>query len=83
VLGFCKGVQSTAVGQPVVLNIMLVTNEAHFHLDDHINRQNLQLWASEIPRLTIANPIHPERAAVWCALSGTRIFSPMFIDGHF
>jgi hypothetical protein len=39
-LGFCEGVQSTAEGQLGVLNIMLVSDEAHLHLDDHINKQN-------------------------------------------
>jgi hypothetical protein len=63
------------------LNVIWYSNKAHFHLDGCINKQNVQLWASENPRLTTANSLHPDRATVWCALSSVRIFSPMFTNG--
>jgi hypothetical protein len=80
-LGFCEGVQSTVGGQPGALNITLVCGEEHLHLDDHINKQT-PIVVLRNSKAYHCEPNHPERVAIWCALSGTRIFSPMFSDGH-
>jgi hypothetical protein len=66
---------------PGVLDVTWFSDKAHFHFDGYINKQNVPFWASENPRLTVANPLHPERVKVWCALSSVGIFRPMFIHG--
>jgi hypothetical protein len=44
---------------PGVVNATRFSNEAHFHLDGYINKQNVRFWASENPRFTVANSLHP------------------------
>jgi hypothetical protein len=53
----------------------------NFHMDGYINKYNVLFWASEDSRLTVANPLHPERFTGWCALSNVLMFGPVFIDG--
>jgi hypothetical protein len=64
-----------------VLQVTWFSDEARFHLNDYINKQNIQFWTLENPRHTVANPLHPQRVTVCCALSRTRIFSPVLING--
>jgi hypothetical protein len=64
-----------------VLNVAWFSDEVHIHLDGYVNKQNIQFWASENPWLTVANPLHPERVTVWCALLIVGIFGPLIIDG--
>jgi hypothetical protein len=47
-----------------VLNVTWFTDEAHFHLDCYINEQSVRFAASENPRLSVANLLHPERVTV-------------------
>jgi hypothetical protein len=64
-----------------VLNVTWFSDEAHFHLDGYVNKKNVRFWASENLRLTVANPVHPERLILWYALSNIGIFGTMFISG--
>jgi hypothetical protein len=64
-----------------ILNVTWFPDETHFHLDGYINKKNVQFWASENPRLIIANPLHPEKVTAWCALFSIGVFSPIFING--
>lgn len=43
-----------------------------------IIKQNILFWASGKPRLTVANPLHPERITVLCDLPSVGIFGPEF-----
>jgi hypothetical protein len=47
-----------------IMNVAWVSNEACFHLDGYINKQNVRLLASENPRLIVANSLHSERMLV-------------------
>jgi hypothetical protein len=42
------------------LNVAWLSDDAHFHFDRYVNKQNIWFWASEDPRLAVANPLHPE-----------------------
>jgi hypothetical protein len=66
---------------PGVLNVTWFSDDARFHLDDYINKQNVLFLASENPRLTVANPLQPERVLLWCALLNAGMFGPVFING--
>lgn len=46
---------------PSALIVTRFSSQAHFHMYGHINKQNVLFWASEYSRLTVANPLHPER----------------------
>jgi hypothetical protein len=49
--------------QPV-LQATSFSDEAHFHLNNYVNKKNIQFWASGHSRHTVANPLDPQRVTV-------------------
>jgi hypothetical protein len=47
-------------GNANVLNVTWISEEAHFHLDSYVYKQNIQFLALENPMLTVPNPQHPK-----------------------
>ena len=66
---------------PALADLIWFTDEAHFHLNGYVNKQNMRFWASQNPQLTIETFLHPQRVTVWCAISKHGIFGPEFIEG--
>ena len=58
------------------------SDEAHFHLNGYVNKQNYRHWGTEPPHLAISKPAHPLRLTVWCGMSSSVIIGPVFIDGN-
>jgi len=44
-----------------VIKTLLMTDEAHFHLSDYVNKQNYRYWAPENPQELHQRPLHSER----------------------
>ncbi|EFN79402.1 hypothetical protein EAI_09473, partial [Harpegnathos saltator] len=40
------------------------SDEADFHLDGLVNRQNCRIWGSENPRVIVEKQMHPQRVTV-------------------
>ncbi|XP_076039316.1 uncharacterized protein LOC143024401 [Oratosquilla oratoria] len=58
----------TDVLQNVPVNdVLLTTDEAHFHLSGCVNKQNFRYWAENNPRHE--RPLPSERVTAWCAVS--------------
>ena len=49
--------------------LICFTDEAHFHLNGYINKQNYQFWRSENPNVSISKSVHPQRVSPWAAIS--------------
>ena len=60
---------------------MWFSDEAHFHLNGYVNKQNWRHWGTENPHLAVAKPAHPQRVTVWYAVSSEVIIGPIFIKG--
>lgn len=62
------------------VNCIFWSDEAHFHLNGHVNKQNCRYWAprKRNPRLKHQRPLHCPRVSVWCALSTNGIIGPFF-----
>ncbi|GFV12401.1 transposable element Tcb2 transposase [Trichonephila clavipes] len=43
-------------------------DEAHFWLNDYVNKQNCRIWSETNPQVYVETPLHPEKLTVWCAL---------------
>ncbi|CAK9813004.1 hypothetical protein ANTPLA_LOCUS7629 [Anthophora plagiata] len=43
---------------------IIFSDEAHFHLDGFVNRQNCRIWGSENPREIVEKQMHPQRVTV-------------------
>ena len=70
---------------PQLLDCLLFSDEAHFHLSGHVNRQNFRFWATEQPHEHSEKPQSVEKTTVWCALGKNGILGPYFFeddDGH-
>ncbi|GFW50736.1 hypothetical protein TNCV_422001 [Trichonephila clavipes] len=47
---------------------ILFSDEAHFWLNDYVNKQNCRIWSEANPQGYVETPLHPEKLTVWCAL---------------
>ncbi|GFW94418.1 hypothetical protein TNCV_2701391 [Trichonephila clavipes] len=47
---------------------ILFSDEAHFWLNDYVNKQNCRIWSEANPQVYVETPLHPEQLTVWCAL---------------
>ncbi|XP_039301292.1 uncharacterized protein LOC120356416 [Nilaparvata lugens] len=47
-------------------NKIIFSDEAHFHLNGFINKQNCRIWGSENPRIISEREMHAQRVTVWC-----------------
>ena len=54
-----------------------MNNEAHFHLNGHVNKQNGRIWGTQNPR-TIVEQMHPLRCTVWRGITSEKIIGPFF-----
>ncbi|GFU14442.1 hypothetical protein TNCV_329021 [Trichonephila clavipes] len=43
-------------------------DEAHFWLNDYVNKQSCRIWSEANPQVYVETPLHPEKLTVWCAL---------------
>ena len=56
------------------------SDEAHFHLSDCVNKQNMQYLSERNPRELHERPLHLDRVMVWCAISRVGIIGPYFFS---
>ncbi|GFV71710.1 hypothetical protein TNCV_3534981 [Trichonephila clavipes] len=47
---------------------LVTSDEAHFWLNDYVNKQNCRIWSEANPQVYVETPLHPEKLTVWCAL---------------
>ena len=59
---------------------LIMSDEAHFHLNGTVNKQNFQYWASENPCELHQPPLHSPQVTVWCVLGKCGIFGPFFFE---
>ena len=52
------------------INIIRVwsSNEAHFYLNEYVNKQNYRFWSSEDSNVAVSRSLHLQRLTVWAAL---------------
>lgn len=64
---------------PTFENI-LFSDEANFHLNGHVNKQNCRFWSNENPREKHERPLHSPKVIVWAAMSGEGLIGPYFFE---
>ena len=64
------------------VNPIFWSDETHFHLNGHVNKQNCRYWSPRTrnPRLKHQKSSHCPRVTVWCALSTHEIIGPFFFE---
>ena len=63
-----------------LLDSLLFSDEAHFHLSGEVNRHNIRYWASENPNEVLTAPLHSPRTTVWAAVWAGGVIGPFFHD---
>ena len=58
----------------------LMSDEAYFHLNGYVNKQNCRFWSKENPRIIHELPLHPEKVTMWSAICLTEIIGPYFFE---
>ena len=60
--------------------LYFISDEAWFHLSGYVNSQDTRYWSSENPHVIQEKPWHDLKIGAWCAVSGTKIISPIFFE---
>jgi hypothetical protein len=63
-----------------LVNNLLMSDEAHFHLSGFVNKQNFRYWSSTNPIELHERPLHSSKVTVWCAISSFGIIGPYFFE---
>lgn len=61
---------------------IIFSDEAHFHLNGYVNKQNSRLWGTENPRIIHEKPLHTQRATVWCGFWAGGVIGPYFFENE-
>lgn len=77
---FCNWIDAKIEKSPSFLNHVWFTDEAHFHLSGHVNKQNLRFWGTENPHQIQEKPLHVEKCTAWCAISSNGIIGPYWFE---
>ena len=59
---------------------IILSDEAHFHLDGFVNRQNCYVWGSKNSRVINEKQMHPQRVTVWREFWTGGIIGPYFFE---
>ena len=77
---FCNWVSEQIEQEPLFLSNIWSSDEAHFHLSGHVNKQNMRFWGSENPKEIVEKPLEVEKCTAWCAMSTHGIIGPYFFE---
>lgn len=53
-----------------------MSDKAHFHLLDTVNKQNFHYWADSNPQQLHQHPVHSPQVNVWCGVASSGIVAP-------
>lgn len=59
---------------------LIMSDEAHFHLNGYVNKQNCRIWGTENPFSLCESPSHPSRLTVWCGIWAGGVLGPYFFE---
>lgn len=65
---------------PQTLGNILFSDEAHFHIDGYVNKQNMRYWSPTNPKERHQKRLHCQKTTVWCAISASGVIGPYFFD---
>ena len=77
---FGQEISERIENNPELLDVLLFSDEAHFHLSGHVNKQNMRFWAAAQPNEHVQAPLSVEKTTVWCAIGKNGIFGPYFFE---
>ena len=75
---------SPKLGRPQFKKMFFMSDEANFHLDGNVSKQNARFWGSQPPGESVAHDSYSPHLTVWCAVSCATVIGPYFFweAGH-
>ena len=64
---------------PNLLENIIWSDEAVFHLGGFVNRHNSHYWAQETPKKLLKKSQSKPKVTVWCGITATRVIGPFFL----
>jgi hypothetical protein len=77
---FCNWISKEIDQKSSFLNNIWFSDEAHFHLSGHVNKQNMRFWGTQNPHEIEEKPLHVEKCTAWCAISTHGIIGPYWFE---
>jgi len=65
---------------PDLPNKLLMSDEAHFHSHDTVNKQNFRYWSAANPHKLHQRPTYDPKFTVWCVLWSRGVIGPYFFE---
>lgn len=75
---FCREMLTRMDENENFIQNVWMSDQAHFHFDGFVNKQNCHYWSEENPRQLHQRPLHSGRVTVWYAISHYGIIGPYF-----
>jgi len=60
--------------------VILTSDEAHFHLNGSVNKQNFSYWSTINPRQLHEHPLHCDGVTFWAAVAKYGVIRPYFFE---
>jgi len=60
--------------------VILTSDEAHFHLNGRVSKQNFRCWSTINPQQLHEHPLHCDRVTVWIAVTKFGVIGPYFLE---
>ena len=79
-LQFCNEFMDLVNNNRDIVNTLLMSDEAHFHMSGYVNKQNCRYWAPNNPHELHQRPLHSAKVTVWCAISSHGVIGPYFFE---
>lgn len=73
-LAFCRQFLAILNADPGMLNKLILSDEAHFHLSGAVNKQNFRYWSDSQPEAVHEKSLHSPKVTVWCGIIGPNFF---------
>lgn len=77
---YCARVLANLYENPAFLDNWWWSDESHFLLSGHVNRQNIRFLGWSSPEEYEQRPLHSQKVTVWCALSKHGIIGPYYFE---
>lgn len=61
---------------------IIFSDEANFHVNGHVNKQNSRFWSETNPQQMHQKPLHSPKVVVWAAISARGIIGPYFFENQ-
>jgi len=78
-LQFCKWVLQK-LRRRAFRKFLFMSDEANFHLDGSVSKQNCRVWGEQNPQLTSQANSYSAYVQAWCAVSAQGIIGPFFFE---